>query len=250
MQVRLAFAVAIQVDAEIMLIDEVLAVGDARFQQKCFDELARIKETGRTILFVTHDMGSVQRFCDRAMLLERGGVVDIGNPESIARQYNELNFRQVRKEAHETGGPEILRNAPVAEVQDAVFESEDGEVLVSTQQGGPCWIRMTVSFHADASNPIFGISLRSELGHAVFAASTVSNGIESGKYRAGELVTIRVRFENWLSPGRYRLMATVAREGLGSDLLDLHADTSIIVLPGQPGGGTVDLPHTFEIHRA
>ncbi len=109
MQVRLAFAVAIQVDADILLIDEVLAVGDAAFQQKCFDEFGRLKAAGRTIVFVTHDMGAVERFCDRAMLLERGRVVDIAEPASIARQYNELNFHRVRREAVEHGGPEACR---------------------------------------------------------------------------------------------------------------------------------------------
>ena len=64
----------IQVDADILLIDEVLAVGDAAFQQKCFDVFRRMKDAGKTILFVTHDMGAVSRFCDRAMLLERGRV--------------------------------------------------------------------------------------------------------------------------------------------------------------------------------
>ncbi len=72
MHVRLAFSVAIQVDADILLIDEVLAVGDAAFQQKCFDVFNRMREEGRTIVFVTHDMGAVTRFCHRAMLLERG----------------------------------------------------------------------------------------------------------------------------------------------------------------------------------
>ena len=72
MLVRLAFATAIQVDAEILLIDEVLAVGDAAFQQKCFEEFFRLKREGRTIVFVSHDMYSVERFCDRAMLMERG----------------------------------------------------------------------------------------------------------------------------------------------------------------------------------
>src|SRR5437763_7332069 len=89
MHVRLAFAVAIQVDADVVLIDEVLAVGDAAFQQKCFDEFRRLKDEGRTILFVTHDMGAVERFCDRALLLDHGRVVEIGKPTSIARQYNE-----------------------------------------------------------------------------------------------------------------------------------------------------------------
>src|ERR1035438_1774771 len=75
MLVRLAFSVAIQVDADILLIDEVLAVGDAAFQQKCFDVFNRMREEGRTIVFVTHDMGAVTRFCHRAMLLERGKTV-------------------------------------------------------------------------------------------------------------------------------------------------------------------------------
>ena len=71
MQVRLAFSVAVQVDAEILLIDEVLAVGDAAFQQKCFDQFERLKSEGRTIVFVTHDMNAVERYCDRAMVIDR-----------------------------------------------------------------------------------------------------------------------------------------------------------------------------------
>ena len=79
MHVRLAFSVMIQVDAEVLLIDEVLAVGDAAFQQKCYDEFNRLRDAGRTILFVTHDMGAVTRFCHRAMLLERGRGDDRGS---------------------------------------------------------------------------------------------------------------------------------------------------------------------------
>src|SRR5215216_4465021 len=92
MSVRLGFSVAVQVDAEVLLIDEVLAVGDAAFQRKCFDQFERMSAEGRTILFVTHDMGSVERFCDRAMLLEQGRVLELGPPEEIARRYNEVNF--------------------------------------------------------------------------------------------------------------------------------------------------------------
>ena len=76
MSVRLAFSVAIQVDADVLLIDEVLAVGDAAFQQKCFEQFHRLKAEGKTIVFVTHDMSAVERFCDRAMLLERGSARD------------------------------------------------------------------------------------------------------------------------------------------------------------------------------
>jgi ABC-type polysaccharide/polyol phosphate transport system ATPase subunit len=250
MQVRLAFSVAIQVDADIVLIDEVLAVGDASFQQKCFDQFTRLKATGRTIVFVTHDMGSVERFCDRAMLLERGEVVDIGNPAAIARRYNELNFNRVRHEARQYGGPETLRRAPVAEILSASFESADGETTVSAMQGESCSVRTEVQFHANVENPLFAISLDDDRGRRAFAASTSLSHGPTGHFRAGEVAVIRTRFENWLAPGRYRLTASVTADGLGANAYDLRNDlTTIIVHAGKSGGGAVDLPHTFEIDR-
>jgi ABC-2 type transport system ATP-binding protein len=98
MLVRLAFSVMIHVDAEILLIDEVLAVGDAAFQQKCFDEFERIHSSGATVLFVTHDMSAVQRFCNRALLLEHGRPVELGDPEHVGNRYLELNFSEQARE--------------------------------------------------------------------------------------------------------------------------------------------------------
>ncbi len=101
MHVRLAFSVAIQVDADILLVDEVLAVGDAAFQQKCFDVFYRMRDEERTIVFVTHDMGSLNRFCHRALLLERGETVHLGEPHEVADRYLEINFG---READASGG--------------------------------------------------------------------------------------------------------------------------------------------------
>src|SRR5205823_5306940 len=92
MHVRLAFSIAVQVDADVLLVDEVLAVGDAAFQQKCFDKFLELRREGRTIVLVTHDMGAVQRFCDQALLLERGRMLAIGESGSIVRKYMEVNF--------------------------------------------------------------------------------------------------------------------------------------------------------------
>ncbi len=250
MQVRLAFAVAIQVDAEILLIDEVLAVGDAAFQQKCFAEFARLKASGRTIVFVTHDMGSIERFCDRAMLLERGRMVDIGVPSSIARQYNELNFRTVRGEAIKTGGPEALRQPVVAEVVAAAFETPDGERIVSQQQGEPCCVRMDVRFHAPAEDPLFSIALTDEAGRLVFAGGTSLVYGATGEFATGQLATVRFRFENWLAPGRYELMASVNKSSAGTESYDTRENiASLIVYANLSGGGAVDLPHKIKIER-
>jgi ABC-2 type transport system ATP-binding protein len=95
MQVRLAFSIAIQAHADILLLDEVLAVGDAAFQQKCYDYFERLKREKRTIIIVTHDMAAVKRFCTRAMLISEGKIEMIGTPEEVADLYTEENIERM-----------------------------------------------------------------------------------------------------------------------------------------------------------
>lgn len=90
MQVRLAFSVATRAKAEVLLIDEVLAVGDADFQRKCFDYFKSLKKNKTTVIFVSHDMSAVREFCDRAVLIDKNKIVEIGKTDYIARRYSEL----------------------------------------------------------------------------------------------------------------------------------------------------------------
>jgi ABC-type polysaccharide/polyol phosphate transport system ATPase subunit len=250
MTVRLAFSIAIQVDADVLLIDEVLAVGDASFQQKCFDEFHRLKEEGRTVLFVTHSMGDVQRFCDRAMLLEKGSIVDIGDPAVIARKYNEINFGRMRAD----GGGEV-RDANrsdrlAAEVVDAWFEDNDGRRIAALAPDAPCCACMEVRFNEAAEDPIFAVALRNDAGHTVFATSTVSEHGPTGHFAAGTTSVVRIRYENWLAAGRYSLTASVARNGRGDDMFDLREDIASVVVHGDlSAGGIARLPHGFEVER-
>ena len=94
MQVRLAFSVAIQAHADILLVDEVLAVGDAEFQKKCFDVFRDLKKKGKTIVFVSHGMNSIEEFCDRVMLINDAKIVDIGEPKRVIYSYKTLNLKQ------------------------------------------------------------------------------------------------------------------------------------------------------------
>lgn len=91
MNVRLAFSLTVHVGAEILLFDEVLAVGDAAFREKCFDRFAQMRGEGRTIVLVTHDMTLVERFCDRAALLEGGRLVELGDPSAVTERYLQVN---------------------------------------------------------------------------------------------------------------------------------------------------------------
>jgi ABC-type polysaccharide/polyol phosphate transport system ATPase subunit/ABC-type polysaccharide/polyol phosphate export permease len=98
MFVRLGFAAAIQADADIYLVDEVLAVGDAHFQEKCFEVFRRMKQTGKTVIFVTHGLDAVEEFCDRALLLERGQVAAIGHPSDVIQTYREHDAAEEQAE--------------------------------------------------------------------------------------------------------------------------------------------------------
>jgi len=92
MQVRLAFSIAIKAKNEILIFDEVLAVGDEAFQRKCLNIFDQYKTDGQTVILVTHDMGTVRRFCNRAVLIDCGKVVDIGKPDKVASEYSQLNM--------------------------------------------------------------------------------------------------------------------------------------------------------------
>jgi ABC-type polysaccharide/polyol phosphate transport system ATPase subunit len=247
MQVRLAFAVATQVDADVLLIDEVLAVGDAAFQQKCFDQFLKLKAAGRTIVLVTHDMHAVERFCDRAMLLERGRIVDIGDPHHVAQAYNEINFGRF---VHETTDGVRYGDQTEAEVTAAWFEDADGERVVAAAQGQPLVMAMEVRFRVPLQEPVFGFTLRHEAGHVVFATRTDMRQVATGGYEAGDVAIVGVTFDNWLAPGSYRLTPALARAGAGTEALDAREDLVALTVHGtRNAGGIVDLPHAIVIER-
>jgi len=246
MTVRLAFSVAIQVDADVLLVDEVLAVGDAAFQQKCFEQFQRLKSEGKTIILVTHDMSAVERFCDRAMLLERGDIVSIGEPHAIARAYNELNFGRLLHESVEETRSGDQRSA---EIVEAWFES-DGERIKALGQGAELELAMSVRFHETVEDPVFAFSLRNELGHTVFVTSTLLRELETGTFAAGDVVTIRAKLEHRFAPSQYKLTPSVARAGGGVDAIDMREDLSSVMLHAtQTTGGLLDPEHTLEVQR-
>jgi ABC-type polysaccharide/polyol phosphate transport system ATPase subunit len=244
MLVRLAFATAIQVDAEILLIDEVLAVGDAAFQQKCFEEFFRLKREGRTIVFVSHDMFSVERFCDRAMLMERGHMTQIGDPRVIGRAYHELNFGQLAHDA-----PEESRSASGTAIADAWFENERGERVTSAGQEDTVSMCFEARLGEDLTDPVFAVTLRTELGHTIIVARSDQHGHSSGSFSAGESVVARFAIPNWLTPSRYMLTPSLAREGTGESALALVEDMASIVVHGTGSGGILELPIDVRLER-
>jgi ABC-type polysaccharide/polyol phosphate transport system ATPase subunit len=254
MQVRLAFSVAIQVDADILLIDEVLAVGDAAFQQKCFDVFQEMRDAGRTILFVTHDMAAVSRFCHRAMLLEKGETVTIDAPDQVASRYLELNFGRAGAEtpaADSTAAEAEQRPGDhSARVVEAWVEDERGERVEVCMQGETYTFRMRTEFTHDVDDPAFTMIFYDEPRHEVFVASTAYRHERSGHFAAGERAEFTVSLRCVFAPGRYFPTAIIAHRGSGQDVIDRWDRVSSFVVGGPHAtGGLVDLPHEMQVLR-
>jgi ABC-type polysaccharide/polyol phosphate transport system ATPase subunit len=210
MLVRLAFSVMIQAEADILLIDEVLAVGDAAFQQKCRDVFAEMKDGGRTIVLVTHDMTAVQRFCHRAMLLDEGEVRFLGDPEEAGRQYFRMNFEK-RKVTLDGDREVMIVPDFLARVSEAWLEDENGERIANVEAEQPIRLHAVIEARQDLSNPGFGLQVNNADGVHVFEldAKLASEDGDSS-LAAGQRVRISATIDNPLMPGRYAIVCWVA----------------------------------------
>jgi ABC-type polysaccharide/polyol phosphate transport system ATPase subunit len=250
MLVRLAFSVMVQVDADVLLIDEVLAVGDAAFQQKCYDEFNRIREQGRTVLLVTHAMSAVERFCDRAMLLERGHVVDIGEPSRIANEYLDVNFQQ-EKPASAVADKEPDRFGDQrAEIAEAWFEDEHGMRTSQLHTGKRCAFAARVRFNEAIDDPLFGFVLQNSQKTTVLQASTLEQGRSTGRFAAGDEIEFRISFDNVFAPDRYFATPAIARGGGMIAWIDRREQFASVVVTGtRDTDAVVDIPFQIEIER-
>jgi hypothetical protein len=245
MHVRLAFSVMIQVRADILLVDEILAVGDANFQQKCFDVFFRMRDEGKTVLFVTHDMAAVQRFCHRALLLERGHIVAVGAPEEVADRYLQLNFEGIGKGAGNGLGAGRVGDG-AARVVDAWIEDEDGARQGALAQGHRCALRAAIRVEQPLEDPVMAVAVVNAQHQNVFVASSAARGEPSGRFDAGDTLDFEVSFENALAPGRYAVSTLLTHPG--GQIADRWESIFTFVVSGAgAAGGLVDLPHDIRL---
>ena len=257
MMVRLAFAVMIQVDAEVLLIDEVLAVGDASFQQKCFDEFEAIRRSGKTVLLVTHDMGAVRRFCDSAMLLEHGRIVANGDPETVGNRYLEMNFSaeaRAQVEAQMTSGEALPADGAAfgdgrGTISDAWFEDAAGTRSTILNNGERATFCMRVAFREAVTDPVFNVTLQTGARVPLFSASSGWETPHLGTFAAGEEVLWKVGFDNLLGPDRYEISASVMLGG-GAILEVRERLGKVVVTRSTPTGAIVDIPYEQGLERA
>ena len=191
MQVRLAFSVSIHANREILLMDEVLAVGDTNFQAKCLEEFNKYRDMGRTVIIVTHDISVVERYCDRAMLLRNGKMEKIGKPEKVVNEYIQANiedeegrFFNLKEEMNSKNvttayNKEIKK---IAEISKVEFYDKYGKIKYVFETGDDMIIRVYFKMNKKVKDINFALGIFNQENHYAFGTNTIIDKIKTAKY--------------------------------------------------------------------
>jgi ABC-type polysaccharide/polyol phosphate transport system ATPase subunit len=245
MQVRLAFSLMMEVDADILLIDEVLAVGDAAFQQKCADAFREMKAAGKTIVLVTHEMATVEDYCHRAMLISDGLIEHIGDPGEVGRHYLRLNFEQgVEVDASTQKG--AVESAEVRFV-DGWIEDAPGNRVESIEHGEPVRIRVELEANEDLPGLDVGFIVANADGIPIFQFGIpVGEGKGRRDIAKGQIVRIEAELSNPLAAGRYFVHCGINIAFEGGVALFVQRAFDFVVFGGPQTTGVVFLEHSVD----
>lgn len=221
---RLAFAVAINVDPDILIVDEALSVGDVAFQTKCFRKFNEFKEQGKTIVFVTHSLETVLRYCTRAVVIHNGKKIAEGKPKEMVDLYKKIlvNLHDIEddlqisrtnvnlsvgewKQFFKDNSAKLEYGNKAAVIIDyGIFDSNQVP-STKVQSEEPVFIKMAVRFNKKISNPIFAFTIKDLKGNELAGTNTWFQGIDTGENQIDDIVTITFTQKLNLQSGYYTL---------------------------------------------
>ena len=265
MFVRLAFAVAINIDPEILVVDEALSVGDVFFQAKCYHKFEEFKKQGKTILFVSHDLSSVSKYCDRVILLNKGVKMDEGSPKQMVDLYKQLLVGQDPvKQQEEPGAPSkeeksegnFQANPNMLEYGNRMAEIIDFEVVDdrgvrsnTIEKGSSFQIRMKVRFNEDIQEPIMAYTFKNIKGTEITGTNTMFEKVQVEKSGKGDVCTATFTQEMNLQGGEYLLSfgCTGYKDGDFTVFHRLYDACNITVVSAKNTVGFYDMNSKVEI---
>jgi ABC-2 type transport system ATP-binding protein len=186
MFVRLGFAVAIHVDPQILLVDEVLAVGDESFQRKCLDKIQAFQREGRTIVFVTHAADMVRQICDHAVMLQKGEIHSAGDPDEVVREFRLSMLKHDLAYATEQGSKEI-------EIVSASLIREDGSSGEHARSGETLTIQIDLKANRPVDDPVISFALHDENNKFVFGTNTGWKGLQFRPFEGKKRLRFHLR---------------------------------------------------------
>lgn len=264
MQARLTFSTAVSVDPDILIIDEALSVGDAKFQMRCFDRMMEFKRQGRSILLVSHDTNTISQFCDRAIVLDDGAVFAEGTARDMAVVYHRLLFGETQPSSN-TNSPSTPSGAVALENDHKPTRYGDGSValvayaiedgsgnkIALVQSGQPCSFHMQIRGLETVENLSFGFAVKDRKGVVVWGITNISQGNAPERLKRNATMDVRADVTMWLAAGDYFLTLGVARADSG-DKCDFIDEAVHFKVMG-PGGifttSCVNLNARFHVTR-
>jgi ABC-2 type transport system ATP-binding protein len=240
MYVRLAFAVAVHVDPDVLLVDEVLAVGDEPFQRKCIDRIRSFQSEGRTIVLVTHSLDQVAELCDRAIVLEQGEVRVDGEPREALRHLR-ADFELARQEERERERSRDAAEVRASRAQVVRVEVLDagGRPLTATKPGEDVSIRVRVEAADRLEDWILGVGIDSQLGQAVYGTNTRLLGVPMPPLRGERVFEVRLP-RLWLGEGQYSVHGAIAE----SSGIEIHRLSDAATFSVESDGHSIGYIHT------
>lgn len=279
MFVRLAFAVAINIDPEVLIVDEALSVGDVFFQAKCFQKFEEFKRMGKTILIVSHDLSSISKYCDRVILLNKGVIIEEGSPKQIVDLYKKLLVNQhvssstqstcdsiadndmsqnndiypeeasVWKEQMEINPNPVEYGTKDASIEDFAILDHKMQITNSVEKGEKFAIKMKVLFFNTIYNPIFAFTIKDRRGTEITGTNTMFEGQTIEKKVKGEEVEVIFTQEMNLQGGEYLLSlgCTGYRDGDFTVYHRLYDICSMNVISDKNTVGYYDMKSEVEV---
>jgi ABC-2 type transport system ATP-binding protein len=211
MYVRLAFAVAVHVDPEILLVDEVLSVGDEPFQRKCLDRIRRFQREGRTIVFVSHGLDQVRQLCDRAVLLDHGRQLVDGTPTEAVRAFRDLN--QAEEEAEQEKSDVASTGTRRVTISDVSVADADGGPVRTMSSGAGLQVRFRVDPGTPLDDWMVGVAIEDSGGQVVWGSNSDLQGYEMPDLSGGRQDVVVSFPEVPLAEGVYQISIAVASTG-------------------------------------
>jgi ABC-type polysaccharide/polyol phosphate transport system ATPase subunit len=233
MYVRLAFATAIHVDPEILIVDEALAVGDAIFANRCIKKFEELKERKVTVLFVSHDLGMVKRLSDRAALMVDGRVAAYGLPNEVVNRYVGLVLERQQREHPKVDeaamGSSHRHGDGISRVVNVELLDANGVSTRNLEPGEPVTVRVQARAERELNDPVVGVLIRNRLGIDVFGTNTRIERVDLGRVAAGDTFEVEFTFDCLLTRQDYTLtVATQYQDGFSQDWLDDVISFSVV----------------------
>lgn len=260
MQARLAFAVATAVRPDVLIVDEVLSVGDSYFQHKSFDRIRQFKAAGTAILLVTHGLGDVRALCDRALLLDQGRVLKDGLPDEVVDYYNAMIAEKesaklsIEQKRQENGWLQTRSGTKEVEIDTVELLDVDCEKPVAKAFVGQALvIRLTARVKVDVPRLVLGYMIRDRTGHVVWGTNTWHTKQSISELKAGEIVEFYMRFDCNIGPGSYSISpALVSGDTHLEDNFDWYDNVIVFDVLNNKYDffiGSSYIPAEFEIRR-